>query len=83
MEEVVLVFSASSIIKEGGGEILPTEVPHFSRKEIADGWRLGCQVKVKDDMVIEVPEEVFGIKKYEGESFKKLECCLIYKGICD
>ena len=55
------------IIKEGGGEILPTEVPHFSRKEIADGWRLGCQVKVKDDMVIEVPEEVFGIKKYEAK----------------
>ena len=55
------------IIKEGGGEILPTEVPHFSRKEIADGWRLGCQVKVKDDMVIEVPEEVFGIKKFEAK----------------
>ena len=55
------------IIKEGGGEILPTEVPHFSRKEVADGWRLGCQVKVKDDMVIEVPEEVFGIKKYEAK----------------
>ena len=54
------------IIKEGGGEILPTEAPHFSRKEIAEGWRLGCQVKVKQDMVIEVPEEVFGIKKYEA-----------------
>ena len=51
---------------EGGGEILPTEKPHFSRKEIAEGWRLGCQVKVKEDMVIEVPEEVFGIKKYEA-----------------
>ena len=54
------------IIKEGGGEILPTEAPHFTRKEIAEGWRLGCQVKVKQDMVIEVPEEVFGIKKYEA-----------------
>ena len=42
---------------EGGGEILPTEKPHFSRKEIAEGWRLGCQVKVKEDMVIEVPED--------------------------
>ena len=51
---------------EGGGEILPTEKPHFSRKEIAEGWRLGCQVKVKEDMIIEVPEEVFGIKKYEA-----------------
>ena len=47
------------IINEGGGEILPTEAPHFSRKEIAEGWRLGCQVKVKQDMVIQVPEEVF------------------------
>lgn len=54
------------IIKEGGGEILPTEAPHFTRKEIAEGWRLGCQVKVKQDMVIEVPEEVFGIKKYQA-----------------
>ena len=54
------------IINEGGGEILPTEAPHFSRKEIAEGWRLGCQVKVKQDMVIQVPEEVFGIKKWEA-----------------
>ena len=54
------------IITEGGGEILPTEKPHFSRKEIAEGWRLGCQVKVKQNMVIEVPEEVFGIKKWEA-----------------
>ena len=53
-------------VLEGGGEILPTEAPHFSRKEVAEGWRLGCQVKVKEDMVIQVPEEVFGIKKYEA-----------------
>ena len=53
-------------VLEGGGEILPTETPHFSRKEVAEGWRLGCQVKVKQDMVIQVPEEVFGIKKYEA-----------------
>ena len=53
-------------VLEGGGEILPTEAPHFSRKEIAEGWRLGCQVKVKQDMVIQVPEEVFGIKKWEA-----------------
>ena len=53
-------------VLEGGGEILPTEKPHFSRKEIADGWRLGCQVKVKDNMTIKVPEEVFGIKKWEA-----------------
>ena len=53
-------------VLDGGGEILPTEAPHFSRKEISDGWRLGCQVKVKEDMTIEVPEEVFGIKKWEA-----------------
>lgn len=52
-------------VLEGGGEILPTEKPHFSRKEIAEGWRLGCQVKVKENMVIQVPEEVFGIKKWK------------------
>ncbi len=54
-------------IDNGGGEILPTEVPYFTRKEIADNWRLGCQVKVKNDMDIRVPEEVFGIKKWECE----------------
>ena len=54
-------------ITEGGGEILPTEKPYFSRKEIADDWRLGCQVKIKNDMNIEIPEEIFGIKKWECE----------------
>lgn len=54
------------IVAEGGGAILPTEEPHFTRKEIADGWRLGCQVKVKQDMKITIPEEVFGIKKWDA-----------------
>ncbi|MCF6212952.1 MAG: NADH:ubiquinone reductase (Na(+)-transporting) subunit F [Flavobacteriaceae bacterium] len=54
------------IVSSGGGEMLPTEVPNFTRKEAAEGWRLGCQVKVKEDMVIEVPEEVFGVKKWEA-----------------
>ena len=54
-------------VLEGGGEILPTEVPYFTRKEISEGWRLGCQVKVKDNMKINVPEEVFGIKKWEAK----------------
>lgn len=54
------------IVSEGGGAILPTEKPHFTRKEIAEGWRLGCQVKVKQDMKIEIPEEIFGIKKWEA-----------------
>ena len=55
------------IVNDGGGEILPTEKPHFSRREIKEGWRLGCQVKVKENMNIHVPEEVFGIKKYEAK----------------
>lgn len=54
------------IVTEGGGSILPTEEPHFTRKEIAQGWRLGCQVKVKEDMKIMIPEEVFGIKKWDA-----------------
>jgi Na+-transporting NADH:ubiquinone oxidoreductase subunit F len=54
-------------ILDGGGEILPTEKPHFTRKEIQEQWRLGCQVKVKQDMDIHVPEEIFGIKKWECE----------------
>jgi Na+-transporting NADH:ubiquinone oxidoreductase subunit F len=52
-------------VMTGGGNILPTELPHFSRKQVADNWRLGCQVKVREDMEIKVPEEVFGIKKWE------------------
>lgn len=53
-------------VHKGGGSILPTEVPHFSRKEIAANYRLGCQVKVKEDMEIEVEEEVLGIKEWEA-----------------
>ena len=52
-------------VVEGGGEILPSEVPHFSRKQQKDHWRLGCQVKVKGDMSIKVPESVLGVKEYE------------------
>lgn len=54
-------------VLEGGGNILPTEVPHFSRKEIANHKRLGCQVKVKEDMKIHVEEEILGIKEWEAE----------------
>jgi Na+-transporting NADH:ubiquinone oxidoreductase subunit F len=53
-------------VLEGGGELLPTEEPHFSRKEIAAKWRLGCQVKVKENMKIHVEEEVLGIKEWEA-----------------
>jgi Na+-transporting NADH:ubiquinone oxidoreductase subunit F len=54
-------------VLEGGGEALPTETPHFTRKELKSGARLACQVKVKQDMNISIPEEVFGIKKWEAE----------------
>ncbi|CDF78209.1 Na(+)-translocating NADH-quinone reductase, subunit F [Formosa agariphila KMM 3901] len=53
-------------VLSGGGEALPTETPHFTRKELAHGARLSCQVKVKQDMEITIPEEVFGIKKWEA-----------------
>ena len=52
-------------VVQGGGEILDVEKQHFSRKEIKNGWRLGCQCKVKGDLSIKVPESVLGIKEYE------------------
>ena len=52
---------------EGGGTILPTEVGYFTRKEANNNWRLACQVKIKEDMKIGIPKEVFGIKKWECE----------------
>jgi Na+-transporting NADH:ubiquinone oxidoreductase subunit F len=54
-------------IMEGGGSILPTETGFFTRKEHQNNWRLGCQVKIREDMVIKLPEEVLGIKKWECE----------------
>ncbi len=55
------------VVEEGGGEILPTEKGFFSRKEQQTGHRLACQVKVKENMHIEIPHEVMGIKKWECE----------------
>ena len=54
-------------VEEGGGSILPTEESHFTMREKKEGWRLSCQVPVKQDMKVEVPEEVFGVKKWETE----------------
>lgn len=54
-------------VTKGGGTILPTETGYFTRKEQFDNWRLGCQVKVRENMDIHVPEEIFGIKKWECE----------------
>ncbi|PKG38642.1 NADH:ubiquinone reductase (Na(+)-transporting) subunit F [Psychromonas sp. Urea-02u-13] len=54
-------------INDGGGDILPTELDHISKKEAKLGERLACQVSVKEDMNIELPEEIFGVKKWECE----------------
>ncbi len=53
------------IITAGGGSMLPTEEAHFTRRDAAEGWRLSCQVAVKQDLKIHVPEEVFGVKQWE------------------
>jgi Na+-transporting NADH:ubiquinone oxidoreductase subunit F len=52
------------VVKEGGGSLLPTETGYISRKEARDGYRLSCQVKVKEDLKIEVPAEIFDVKKW-------------------
>lgn len=54
-------------VEKGGGSILPTEVGYFTRKQVLDNWRLGCQVKVREDLDIKIPAEIFGIKKWECE----------------
>ena len=53
------------VVTEGGGSMLPTEAAHFTKREAAEGWRLSCQVPVKQNMKVQVPEEVFGVKKWE------------------
>ena len=53
------------VVSEGGGAMLPTEEPHFTKREAKEGWRLSCQTPVKQDMKVEVPEEVFGVKQWE------------------
>ena len=55
------------VVLDGGGSILPTEESHFKARERNEGWRLSCQVPVKSDMKIEVPEEIFGVKEWECE----------------
>ena len=53
-------------VLDGGGDILPTETGHISRSEAKDNWRLACQVKIKQDMKIKVPDEIFSIQKWEA-----------------
>ncbi len=54
-------------VDAGGGDVLPTEMNHLTKKEAEEGMRLACQVKVRNDMEIRIPEEIFGIKKWECE----------------
>ena len=54
-------------IDVGGGEVLPTELNHLTRKEVGENKRLSCQVKVRENMEIRIPDEIFGIKKWECE----------------
>lgn len=54
-------------ILEGGGDVLPTEKSHLTRREMKENWRVACQVKVKEDMKIHIPEEIFSIQKFECE----------------
>jgi Na+-transporting NADH:ubiquinone oxidoreductase subunit F len=54
-------------VHEGGGDVLPTEKTHLTRRQIKENWRIACQVKVKQDMKIHVPEEIFSIQKFECE----------------
>jgi len=53
------------VVSDGGGAMLPTEEGHFTKREAVEGWRLSCQTPVKQDMRVEVPEEVFGVKRWE------------------
>lgn len=53
------------IVNDGGGAMLPTEESHFNRRQANEGWRLSCQTPVKQDMKIQIPEEVFGVKQWE------------------
>lgn len=53
------------VVLDGGGAMLPTEESHFTRREAKEGWRLSCQTPVKQDMRVEVPEDVFGVKQWE------------------
>ena len=69
-------------VLEGGGTILPTEVGFFNRKQILNNWRLGCQVKVKEDLKIEVPESALSVKKWECEVISNKNVATFIKEFC-
>ena len=69
-------------VTEGGGTILPTEVGFFNKKQITNNWRLGCQVKVKENMSIEVPESALSVKKWECEVISNNNVATFIKEFC-
>ena len=69
-------------VTEGGGTILPTEVGFFNKKQITNNWRLGCQVKVKENMSIEVPESALSVKKWECEVISNKNVATFIKEFC-
>lgn len=68
-------------VREGGGPILPTETPYLSQVELEDNIRLGCQLKIKEDLEIEIPEELFLIKQFRAKVFDIVELTYEIKGI--
>ena len=70
------------IVKEGGGDILPTEESHFTPREVKEGWRLSCQVAVKQDMKIELDEAFFGVKKWETTVRSNPNVATFIKELC-
>ena len=70
------------VLEGGGGTILPTEVGFFNRKQILNNWRLGCQVKVKEDLKIEVPESALSVKKWECEVISNKNVATFIKEFC-
>ena len=60
------------MVVEGGGEMLPTEESHFTRRQAKEGWRLSCQTPVKQDMQIRVPEEVLDVYKRQLYGFGRI-----------
>ena len=69
-------------VLDGGGDILPTETSHINRKEAKENWRLSCQVKIKQDMKIRVPDEIFNIQKWEC-TVKSNENVATFIGVLD
>ena len=70
-------------VVEGGGDILPTEEAYISRSDQKDNWRLGCQVKIRNDMKIKVPDEIFSIRKWDAVVKSNDNVHLVYPGVGD